>query len=90
MLKGAWDALKPGGIFFLRLASSIGIENQIKQIEGRRYVLPDGSNRFLVDEAFLLQLTTELGAEFLEPMKTVLVHHKRSMTNWILKKGVRR
>jgi hypothetical protein len=50
--------LKPGGIFFARLASSVGIEDQIQPITGRRYQLPDGSDQFLVDFD-MLDKTTE-------------------------------
>ena len=49
MLHGMWRVLKPGGILFCRLASSIGIEDQIQRIAGRRFLLPDGSERYLVD-----------------------------------------
>ena len=89
MLQGAWKLLKPGGIFFSRLATSIGIEKQIKHIEGRQYLLPDGTKRYLADEIMLLQLTHKMNAHFLEPLKTVNVQNTRCMTNWILKKGVR-
>ena len=82
-----WRVLQPGGIFFARLASSIGIENQIEQIEGRRYHLPDGSDRFLVDEQMLLRATESLGGRWLEPLKTVVVQNMRSMSNWCLRKG---
>src|SRR5215211_5917243 len=51
-----WRVLKRGGIFFARLASSIGIEGKIELIEGRRYHLPDGSDRYLVDEQMLLDV----------------------------------
>ena len=61
MVREMWRVLKPGGIFFARLASSIGMEDKIKQIEGRRYHLPDGSDRFLVDEQTLLATTKTLG-----------------------------
>src|SRR5580704_11947056 len=37
MLEGTWRVLKPGGLFFCRLASSIGIENQVRLIAGRRF-----------------------------------------------------
>src|SRR5262249_13220963 len=57
MLRESWRVLKPGGLFFCRLASSIGIEAQVQWIEGRRYFLPDGSERYLVDEALLMELT---------------------------------
>ncbi len=48
MLRGSWRVLKPGGLLFCRLASSIGIESQVKQVAERRFLLPDGSERYLV------------------------------------------
>ena len=57
MLHGTWRVLKPGGLLFCRLASSIGMETEIKLLTGRRYLLPDGSQRYLVDEAMLNGLT---------------------------------
>jgi tellurite methyltransferase len=89
MVNEMWRVLKPGGIFFARLASSIGLEEQIEQIEGRRYHLPDGSDRFLVDEQMLQATTVSLGGEWLEPFKTVVVQNQRSMSNWCLRKGSR-
>jgi tellurite methyltransferase len=86
MMNAMWSMLKPGGIFFARLASTIGIENQIKLIEGRRFHLPDGSDRYLVDEAILQRVTAELGGDFLEPIKTTVVERMRAMTTWVLKK----
>ena len=87
MVQEMWRVLKPGGIFFARLASTIGMEDKVRQIEGRRYHLPDGSDRFLVDEQMLLATTKTLGGEWLEPLKTVVVQNMRSMSNWILRKG---
>jgi len=89
MLLELWRVLKPGGIFFARLASTIGIEARVKPIGApgsRRFLLPDGSERFLVDEAMLKTYTARLGAEFLEPIKTVNVENQRCMTNWVLRK----
>lgn len=86
MVKEMWRVLKPGGIFFARLASSIGIEEKIELLEGRRYHLPDGSDRFLVDEQMLRRTTASLGGEWLEPFKTVVVADMRSMSNWCLRK----
>lgn len=82
-----WRVLKRGGIFFARLASSIGIEEQIEQIEGRRYHLPDGSDRFLVDEQMLMATTDSINGEMLEPLKTVVVQNLRSMTTWCARKS---
>jgi SAM-dependent methyltransferase len=85
MVREMWRVLKPGGIFFARLASTVGIDG-IRLIEGRRYHLPDGSERFLVDEEMLLRETASIGGQWLEPFKTVVVQHQRSMSNWILRK----
>jgi len=85
MVREMWRVLKPGGILFARLASTMGIDG-IRLIEGRRYHLPDGSERFLVDEEMLLRETESIGGQWLEPFKTVVVHHQRAMSNWILRK----
>ena len=86
MLRGTWRVLKPGGMLFCRLASSIGMEQQIRKIEGRRFLLPDGSERYLVDEAFLVKLTEELGGQMLDPLKTTVVQNQRCMTTWVVRK----
>lgn len=84
MLRGAWRTLKPGGLFFCRLASSIGIEAQVRPVAGRRHLLPDGSERYLVDEAMLMDLTAGLGGRLLDPLKTTVVQNQRSMTTWVM------
>lgn len=86
MLMGSWRALKPGGLFFSRLGSTIGMENRVERIKGRRYKSPDGSERYLVDEAMLCALTERLGGELADPLKTTIVHNLRSMTTWVLRK----
>ncbi len=88
MLAGSWRPLKPGGLFFCRLASTIGMEDRHLPLGGRRYQLPDGSRRFLVDEAFLMGLTESLGADLVDPIKTTVVQDQRCMTTWVLRKRV--
>ena len=87
MVREMWRVLKPGGVFFARLASGIGLEEKIIRLEGRRYHLPDGSDRFLVDERMLLAATDSLGGEWIEPLKTVVVQNLRSMSTWCLRKS---
>ncbi|MFL6255855.1 MAG: class I SAM-dependent methyltransferase [Pyrinomonadaceae bacterium] len=87
MVREMWRVLKPGGVFFARLASSVALEGQIIRVEGERYHLPDGSDRFLVDERMLLAATDALGGELIEPLKTVVVHNRRSMSTWCLRKS---
>lgn len=87
MLRSGWRVLKPGGLMFCRLASSIGMEERMKRVKGRRYLLPDGSERYLVDEAMLVGLTEELGGQLVDPLKTTVVQDQRCMTTWVVKKG---
>jgi tellurite methyltransferase len=87
MLDAMWRVLKPGGLLFCRLASSIGMENQTRRVTGRRHLLPDGSERYLVDEALLCALTQELGGRLLDPLKTTVVQNQRSMTTWVVRKN---
>ena len=86
MLEGSWRVLKPGGLFFCRLGSTIGMESQVQLIAGRRYWSPDGSERYLVDVALLLATTARLGAQLADPIKTTVVQNQRAMTTWVLRK----
>jgi SAM-dependent methyltransferase len=87
MVSEMWRVLKPGGVFFARLASGVGLGGQIIPLEGRRYHLPDGSDRFLVDDRMLLDVSESLGGELIEPLKTVVVRNLRSMSTWCLRKS---
>jgi SAM-dependent methyltransferase len=89
MLMGTWRMLRPGGLFFCRLASSIGLEDRVRTIAGRRHQLPDGSERYLVDEAMLMDLTRRLGGRLLDPLKTTVVQDQRSMTTWVVRRNDR-
>jgi len=71
---------------FTRLASSIGLEHVVQDLGNGRYHLPDGSDRFLVDEALLHYYTNALNGELYEPFKTTQVQNLRSMTTWCLRK----
>lgn len=82
-----WRVLKPGGVFFARLASSIGIEKLLIPTANGRYLMPDGSERFIVDEQMLRDATANLGGRFLEPIKTTNVENLRCMTTWVIKKA---
>jgi SAM-dependent methyltransferase len=86
MVRSTWRVLKPGGMLFARLASSIGIEHQVQRIDGRRHRLPDGSDRYLVDAPMLTAMTSRLGGELLDPLKTTVVQDQRSMTTWVMRK----
>jgi tellurite methyltransferase len=80
MLSSMWRVLKKDGYFFCRLASDIGIESSLHFVGNGRYILPDGSERFLVNQEMLLRLTRKLGGTLHEPIKTTVVQNMRSMT----------
>jgi tellurite methyltransferase len=86
MVNEMWRVLAPRGLLFARLASNIGLEDRIGRA-GRVVTLPDGSERFVVDEALLLQCTDQLGGRLIDPIKTTNVQQKRCMTTWCLTKG---
>lgn len=88
MLRDMWRVLKPGGMLFCRVASSIGMPDRMHPLGGRRFTLPDGSTRYLVDEALLVRLTEDLGGEWLDPLKTTVVQNQRCMTTWVIRKSV--
>jgi len=85
MLSSIFRVLKPGGYFFSRLASDMGIEELVRPLGNRRYLLPDGSERFLINEQMLRTYTHEFG-ELYEPIKTTNVQNIRCMTTWCVQK----
>ncbi|NUR56429.1 MAG: class I SAM-dependent methyltransferase [Acidobacteria bacterium] len=87
MLRECWRVLDRNGIFFCRLASSIGIESRVRAVAAGRFLLPDGSERYLVTEARLMELTAQLGGELIDPIKTTIVQNQRSMTTWVMRKA---
>jgi SAM-dependent methyltransferase len=84
MLKELWRVLKPGGMLFCRLGSRIGMD--FERLQGNLFLLPDGSKWFLVDEEMLLDLTEELDAVLVDPLKTTIVQDHRCMTTWVMRK----
>ena len=84
MLKEMWRVLKPGGLFFCRLGSRIGMD--FERVRENIYRIGDGSEWFLVDEKMLLDLTAELNAVLVDQLKTTVVQDYRCMTTWVLRK----
>lgn len=84
ILRATWRLVAPGGLMFVRLATSIGIEDQVVSLGKGWYRLPDESERYLLDEARLLALTQDIGGELLDPLKTTIVQGLRSMTTWVV------
>jgi SAM-dependent methyltransferase len=72
MVRAMWRVLRPGGMLFARLASTL---------------LPDAHYTYLVSPEQLEQLTASLGGQLLDPLKTTVVHGQRSMTTWVARKA---
>ena len=62
------------------------MEDRCRRVEGRRFVSPDGVERYLVDEAMLVDATAKLGGELVDPLKTTVVQDQRCMTTWVVRK----
>jgi SAM-dependent methyltransferase len=84
MVTELWRVLRPGGMLFCRLGSRIGMD--FERVRGQIYRIGDGSEWFLVDEAALLDMTRQMDAVLVDPLKTTVVQDYRCMTTWVLRK----
>jgi SAM-dependent methyltransferase len=84
MVAELWRVLRPGGMLFCRLGSRIGMD--FERVQEDIYIVGDGSQWFLVDEDMLLELTDELNAVLVDPLKTTIVQDYRCMTTWVTRK----
>ena len=84
MVTELWRVLRPGGMLFCRLGSRIGME--FERLRGQIYRIGDGSEWFLVDEAALLDMTRQMDAVLVDPLKTTIVQDYRCMTTWVVRK----
>ncbi len=84
MVAELWRVLRPGGMLFCRLGSRIGME--FEQVRGNIYRVGDGSEWLLVDERMLLQMTRQMDAVLVDPLKTTVVQDYRCMTTWVVRK----
>ena len=85
MVHEMWRVLAPGGLLFARMATAVG-QSRLTPLGDGRYVMPDGTTRFLVDHEHLSNVTRDLGGLLLDPLKSTVVHERRSMGTWVVKK----
>ena len=86
MVHEMWRVLAPGGMLFARLATTVG-QSALHALGGRRYIMPDGDERYLVDHEMLEDATARLGGTLLDPLKSTVVHERRTMGTWVARKG---
>ncbi|MFY0674091.1 MAG: class I SAM-dependent methyltransferase [Bacteroidia bacterium] len=78
----------PGGKILMRVASNIGIKHLFVAINenAQRYLMPDGSERFVMNEEDFEYFTSKVKCDFAEPIKTTNVNNLRCMTTWLIRK----
>jgi len=76
--------LKPGAMLFVRMTSDIGIEEKVAPGESGRFLIPDGTERFLLTRKILLELVKRHSLIYLEEFKTVNVNDLRCMSTLIV------
>jgi len=86
MLHEMWRVLAPNGLLFARLATTVA-QPALIPLGGRRYRMPDGEDRFLVDHEMLIEQTNALGATLVDPIRSSVVHGARSMGTWVMRKA---
>ena len=89
MVREMWRVLRPGGLLFCRLGSTIGMEFMRVGGSGsmRRFHMSDGQDWYLADDAMLMELTEKLGGRLVDPLKTTVVQGLRCMTTWVVRKS---
>jgi SAM-dependent methyltransferase len=86
MIQELSRVLKPGGILWFRMCTGFGgVLEQSEDLGEGKYLLPDGSERFVLQQKHLDRLL-EMGFQFLEAPKTVLVLGQREMGVFVLEK----
>lgn len=76
----ALRVIKPSGVLFLQLETSIGLEGKILHLTGNRYLLQDGHEKFLLSEQEVNEVLNNLKCSTIRPMITVMNHAGQSNT----------
>jgi tellurite methyltransferase len=79
--------LKPDGILFVRMTSDFGLPKNYTSLGQGRYLLADGSERFLLTQDLFAKIKSEFNFHQIEPLKSTLVENLRSMSTLVLRKA---
>lgn len=87
MINEMLRVLKSGGVLWFRMTTAFGgIIEKSKPLGDGKYLLPDGSGRFMLTQSHVDKLE-KMGLKFLELPKSVLVHGQRTMGVFVMEKG---
>lgn len=87
MWEQLYRVIRPGGLLFIRMASNLGLKEDLQHTGEGKYLLPDGSLRFLLDQSLLDKMLADYPCQYVEPVKSVLVQDARCMTTLVLEKA---
>lgn len=79
--------LKPNGMLFVRMTSDFGLPKNYTSLGQGRYLLADGSERFLLTQELFAKIKNEFNLHQIEPLKSTLVENLRSMSTLVLRKN---
>ncbi|MCF6227733.1 MAG: class I SAM-dependent methyltransferase [Planctomycetes bacterium] len=87
VISETWRVLKPGGIWFARLATDLSMQSLIeKQPDGRHRMPSTEWDIHLTSLDEMLGWTEKLGGKLLDPIKTSNVQNQRAMATWVMVK----
>ena len=87
VISETWRALKPGGIWFARLATDLSMQSLIeKQPDGRHRMPGTEWDIHLTSLDEMLAWADKLGGKLLDPIKTSNVQNQRAMATWVMSK----
>ncbi len=87
MLTPLWRTLRPGGLFLARLGTLYGVDGVTTPLGGDRHRMPDGKEWVLLPIHAIEERTGRVGGSLEGPLRTTVVHGKRSMSTWIARKN---
>lgn len=86
MMDKLTEVLKPHGNLFIRMTTNKGLSNEVNEKGDGIYLLPDGTDRYLLEEDKMEELLQRYNLKYLELPKSVLVANQRSMGVFVLQK----
>lgn len=86
MFKNLALLLEKDGVLFIRMTSDIGQNNHI-DIGNGRFLLPDGTERYLVSRRKIDELCVVFDLALIEPVKSLNVDGQRVMTTIVMSRN---
>jgi len=86
-VRESWRVLKPGGVWFTRVATTLGMEGRMEKLSDGRYRVGESGWEVVplsLDE--MLAIANEFGGKLLDPIKAVNVQNQRAMSTWVMQK----